>query len=74
MAYISTSNARGFAPGAFLARLGQGFFNLMVRIAEADPRYKRIEELNKLSDEEIAARGLSRADLVRQVLGDRMYL
>lgn len=74
MAYISTSTARGFAPGAFLARLGERFFTLIMRIAEADPRYKRLEALSQLSDEDLAARGMTRTDVVRHVLGDRMYL
>lgn len=74
MAYVSTSSARGFAPGAFLARIGERFLTLIVRIAEADPRYKRLEALSQLSDEDLAARGMTRTDLVRHVLGDRMYL
>lgn len=74
MTYITTSAARGFAPGAALARFLDRTIAAMARIAESDPRFKRLEILSKLSDEELAARGLLRTDIVRQVLGDRLYI
>ena len=74
MAYLTTTLARGFAPGAYISRGFSRVFDAVVKIAESDPRFKRLEALSALSDEQLAARGLRRSDIVRQVLGDRLYI
>lgn len=74
MAYITTSGARGFAPGAYLSRFLDRTIALLARMAESNPRYKQLQALSDLSDEDLAARGLTRIDIVRHVYGDRFYM
>lgn len=47
--------------------------NMMVRMMENHPLARRIEWLNAISDEDLAARGLTRQDAVRQIFQDRYY-
>jgi len=48
--------------------------NALVAIGEAHPRLRRVEALQRLSDEQLAARGLKREDIVRHVFRDVFYL
>ena len=45
----------------------------LVMLAEAGPRMEAINRLNGMTDEELAAKGLTRADEVRRIFGDRFY-
>ncbi|WP_207099518.1 hypothetical protein [Paracoccus shandongensis] len=42
---------------------------LLVLIAEASPKVREIERLNRLSDAELARRGLTRDGEIRRILG-----
>ncbi len=53
----------------FLA-VGRG----LVAMAEAGPRMEQIRKLNAISDEDLAAQGLNRADVVRKIFGNSFYL
>lgn len=53
-----------------LPALGRLFVALMERNALA----RRVDRLNALSDEELARRGLTRQDAVREIFRDRYYL
>ncbi|HDR29786.1 DUF1127 domain-containing protein [Rhodovulum sp.] len=53
--------------GAILSTL----LDVLVRMMEHHPRTCRIERLNALSDENLAARGLTRQDVVRHIFRDR---
>ncbi|MEM1360347.1 MAG: DUF1127 domain-containing protein [Pseudomonadota bacterium] len=56
-----------FAPIArMLSGIAQGFLN----IAESNARVREVEHLNRLSDTELARRGLRREDIVRHVFRD----
>lgn len=55
------------APFAFVGKL-------LVSLADANPRMKQVSELNRMSDEELAAQGLNRVDEVNRIFGDRFYL
>ncbi|MCB1330680.1 MAG: DUF1127 domain-containing protein [Maritimibacter sp.] len=55
---------------SILARIGAIF----VDYAEAQGRSDRIMKLQALSDEELAARGLTRDGIVRHVFADKLYL
>lgn len=46
----------------------------MVRIVENHPRTRALEKLNAISDEDLAARGLTRQDVIRRIFSDRFYL
>ena len=71
MAYVST------APVA-VAHDGKGFFSraldVLVRMAEADPRFQKLSVLSAMSDEELAKRGLRRDQIAREVLGGTYYI
>ncbi|QBX99770.1 DUF1127 domain-containing protein [Rhodophyticola sp. CCM32] len=45
------------------------FGNFMVNIMENNSRYREVEFLQALSDEDLAKRGLKRDDIVRHVFG-----
>ncbi|MCE8547420.1 DUF1127 domain-containing protein [Ruegeria pomeroyi] len=49
-----------------------GIFDALVRIGEANARIRRINALSALTDAELAARGLRRADIIRWVMSDRV--
>ena len=52
------------------AALGRG----MTRYVDARSRRAQVEELEKLSDEQLAARGLTRDGIVMHVFSDMLYL
>jgi len=45
----------------------------LVRLAESGSRAEQIRRLNALSDEELAARGLTRMGEVHRIFADRFY-
>lgn len=60
-----------FAPiRKFFALFGQA----MITAAENSSRMRRIEALEAMTDEELAARGLKRENIVRHVFQDLMYV
>ncbi|TRD23576.1 hypothetical protein [Palleronia caenipelagi] len=56
--------------GGLWAALSRGF----VAFCEAQSRQKDVAYFEAKSDEELAAMGLKRADIVRHVFRDRMFL
>lgn len=46
--------------------------NFLVAIGEASNRAKQVEFLNAMTDEELAARGMTRETIVRHVFSDKM--
>ena len=46
----------------------------LVVLAEAGPRLEAIRRLSRLSDDELAARGTSRQDEVRRIIGASAHL
>jgi uncharacterized protein YjiS (DUF1127 family) len=57
--------------GALLAAPFIALYRAMVRLAEADPRYKEMCRLCALSDEDLARIGLSRESIATHVLRGR---
>lgn len=53
-----------------LAWVGRAF----VALGENSARAKRLDYLNSLSDEQLAAKGIQRQDIVRHVFADVLYL
>lgn len=49
-------------------------FNAMVMVGEASSRSQETQFLYSLSDEDLAARGLKREDIVRHVFRNYMHL
>lgn len=60
----------GHAVVSILARIGHG----LVQMAEAGPRMAALRALNAMSDEDLAARGVTRADMVRRIFGPAYYM
>lgn len=74
MAYTSTYSASSAPAAGPFARFFSALFSGLVRIAENNPRMRMVAQLSAMSDEELAARGLKREDIVRRAFGDRMYI
>ncbi|WP_146065175.1 DUF1127 domain-containing protein [Albidovulum inexpectatum] len=55
------------APFAALGRI-------LIRIAESSRAMREIERLNQMSDEELAARGLTRDGEIRRIFAGQLYL
>ena len=60
--------------GARLAAPFLAFGRILMKIAEANSRFEQVQRLQSLSDEDLAARGLTRDGIVRHVFRDRMYI
>ena len=46
---------------------------VLERMAWLSPTYRRVAELSKISDADLAAKGLTRQDAAAQVFGSRFY-
>jgi uncharacterized protein YjiS (DUF1127 family) len=46
----------------------------MVRIMENHPHTKQLDQLNRMTDEDLAARGVTRQDVIRYIFRDRYYV
>ncbi|SFD90440.1 DUF1127 domain-containing protein [Roseivivax sediminis] len=66
--------ANDTAGAGFLARLGDGLTRGLTFLAENNPRYARIQQLNRISDAELEAQGTTRAEAVRHMFRDQFYL
>ncbi|MCA8880300.1 MAG: DUF1127 domain-containing protein [Rhodobacteraceae bacterium] len=62
------------APLAVLAAPFKALLNVLVHLAEASPRMRAIQKYQAMSDAELAARGLTRDEIVHHVFGDKFYL
>lgn len=58
------------APFAPFVRMLSGIAQGFLSIAESNARVREVEHLNRLSDAELAHRGLRREDIVRHVFRD----
>ncbi|MCA0938837.1 MULTISPECIES: DUF1127 domain-containing protein [Alloyangia] len=72
MAFLTASARTEQAPffSRFFAAIGNG----LVAMGEANPRLRKIEALQRLSDEQLAERGIRREDIARHVFQDVFYL
>lgn len=73
MAYATqhTASASVFsAVQHFFASIG----NALVMVAEANPRMKKVHALQRMTDAELAERGIKREDIVRVVFQDVLYM
>lgn len=72
MAFLTATARHESAP--FFTRLLSGIGNAIVAVGEANPRLRRVEALQRMSDEQLSARGIKREDIVRHVFHDVYYL
>lgn len=62
------------APGNPVLRLLKRIWNGLIYLAENSPRAKALQKLNETSDAELAARGVTREQIVRKMFLDRFYV
>lgn len=75
MAYASNTSAPAtLNPLGLIAGFFRAIGNGLVNMAEANHRVNRARTLMALSDEQLAARGIKREDVVKHVFGDIMYI
>ncbi|MEX0368891.1 MAG: DUF1127 domain-containing protein [Ruegeria sp.] len=70
MAHSTAQNSSFHGLFAAVADIFSGIFDALVRIGEANSKVRQIEALSALSDEDLAARGIAREDIIRHVLSD----
>lgn len=73
MAILTRDPAPALRIRAWLRAACDRALALMVRHFERHPRMRRIEALKALDDEDLAAQGIRRADIVRHVCGARFF-
>lgn len=64
----SVDRKPSFSAAALLAPF-RAFGRFMIMLAEASPQMRALNGLNQRSDEELAAKGLTREGEVRRILG-----
>lgn len=69
MAHIAHIDSHHRSLGQVVAAPFVAVFNWLVALAEASPKYREMEHLSRMSDEQLAARGIRREDIVQKVLG-----
>ena len=74
MAYTTAHQVQSAPLTGVVGRILSAIFNALTRIAENNPRYKKMKQLSAMSDEQLAEIGLRRDDIARHVYGDRLYI
>jgi len=74
MAFLTASHPHAAARASWIARSIAAIGAFFVSYAEMRSRHDRIADLLRLSDEELAARGLTREGVVLHVFSDSAYL
>lgn len=69
-----TANPAAPERANFILRVLKGFWNGLIAIGEASAKARSVQALNDLSDEELAARGVTRQDLVKRVFTDGYHI
>ena len=59
---------------AAVDRIASTIVDFAVSLSTSQTRYKQIEALSQLTDEDLAAKGLKREDIVRHVFRDVYYV
>ena len=73
MAYMNANQAADRSGNPFVAAFA-AVGNWLISIAEADDKSRRVQELEALSDAQLAKIGLQRQDIVRHVFRDHYYV
>ncbi|PSL21196.1 uncharacterized protein DUF1127 [Shimia abyssi] len=74
MAYTATPSTQTYSLSKILAAPFVAFANFCVTVAESNSRMQQVQALQKLSDAELAERGLTRDTIVRFVFRDHMHI
>lgn len=73
MTAFLTNSAAPLSLGRLAAAPFRAVWDFLVAVGEANSRIHRIEALQRLSDAELARRGIRREDILRHVFADRMF-
>lgn len=73
MTTISTNSASQLSLGRIVSAPLRAVWDFLVAVGEANSRVYRIEALQRLSDAELARRGIRREDIIRHVFADRLF-
>ena len=73
MATLSTNSVSALSLGRILSAPFRAVWSFLVAVGEANGRVHRVEALQRLSDAELARRGIKREDIVRHVFADRIF-
>ncbi|MDZ4136311.1 MAG: hypothetical protein U1D06_12080 [Paracoccaceae bacterium] len=74
MSYATTTLGTATVIGHALGRVMTGIWGALMALSEFGPKMAEVTRLNALSDDDLAARGLTRAGEVQRIFGQRMYL
>lgn len=66
---VANTNIAGHKVSVFTALI-----DMLVRVMENHPHARQIERLNAMSDEDLAAKGVTRQDVIRHIFRDRYYI
>ncbi len=70
MAQSTTHRSPVITLFALVADIFVGIFDALTRIGEANSKVRQIKALSDMSDDELAARGMRREDIIRLVMAD----
>ncbi|MHA6264558.1 hypothetical protein ACXYMO_15250 [Arenibacterium sp. CAU 1754] len=74
MAYTATHTAgAAIEPGVF-KRFLTAMWDGLVRIGENSTIMRQVDALNAMSDDELAARGLTRQQVLHRIFAGRLYI
>lgn len=71
MSYTVSAPARSIK--SVVAHIFSSIGRFLVDLGEAHPRMRRVQQLQAMSDAELAKRGLQRDEIVRYVFQDMFY-
>ena len=74
MAHTSVHPKVSFPILGSISRFFAAFGNALVSMGEASSRYRRVQELQGLSDAELAKRNIRREDIIRIVFADAFWM
>jgi uncharacterized protein YjiS (DUF1127 family) len=76
MAYTASfsNTAKSFSVRGILSAVFTPIGNFFVNLAEAQSRSAAVEELQSMSDRQLADMGIKREDIVRRVFADMMHI
>ncbi|MFV0491881.1 MAG: hypothetical protein ACK5M4_08690 [Pseudorhodobacter sp.] len=74
MAYATTTATQNSNIRNILIAPFRAVWNSLIMLAETGPRMEQIRKLNDTTDEELAARGLTREGEIQRIFSPYMYL
>ncbi|WP_367646965.1 DUF1127 domain-containing protein [Ruegeria arenilitoris] len=70
MAHSTSHRSAAMNLLAVVGDIFNGIYEALISVGEANAKVLRIKALHELTDEELAARGIQREDIVRLVMAD----